>query len=279
LVTTGSKYFFGLALFALVAAAVYGGATAGHEVNMATLLGVVTLGYKGTVGDQLGYTVLMGLCLSALFLGLTTVAFRDGDPEAGAQVVGADTVPDAPVPQGASYWPVVAAFGVGALAIGVVVGAPLVILGVAVLLAVTLEWAVKAWSERATGDPMVNRAIRNRFMNPVEIPLLAVVIIGLFVLSISRVLIALPKYGAYVLFGGVPAVILLVGWLISTRPRLNPTIVTVLLLLGGVAVLAGGVIGATVGPREIEKHVEEGGEEGGIGVTEPGAPIVVRAGA
>ncbi|MEJ7585821.1 MAG: hypothetical protein WKF43_17445, partial [Acidimicrobiales bacterium] len=114
MVTTGSKYFFGLAAFAAAAAFVYGGATAGHEVNMETLLGVVTLGYKGSVGDQFGYTVLMGLCFSALFLGLVTVAFRDADPEAAAQVVGAEAVPDAPVPQGASYWPVVAAFGVGA---------------------------------------------------------------------------------------------------------------------------------------------------------------------
>lgn len=279
MVTTGSKYFFGLALFAFVAAAFYGGATAGHEVDMATLLGVVTLGYKGTVGDQLGYTVLMGLCLTSLFLGLTSVAFRDADPEAEAQVVGSDVVPDAPLPEGASHWPVVAAFGVGAVAIGVVVGAPLVVLGVVVLAAVTVEWAVKAWSERATGDPAVNRAIRNRFMNPVEIPLLAVALIGLFVLSISRVLLALPKTGSYFLFGGVPAVILLAGWLISTRPRLNSTAVAVLLLLGGMAVLAGGVVGAAVGPREIEKHHEKGAKEGGVGVVGPGAPVVVKAGA
>lgn len=279
MVTTGSKYFFGLALFAVVAAAIYGGATAGHEVNMETLLGVVTLGYKGSVGDHLGYIVLMGLFLSACFLGLVTVAFRDADPEAGAQVVGTDAVPDAPVAQGANFWPVVAAFGVGAVAIGLVVGSSMVILGVGILAAVTVEWAVKAWSERATGDPAVNRSIRNRLMYPVEIPALALITIGVFVLAISRVLIALPKVGAYFLFGGVPAAILLAGWLFTARPRLNSTVVTVVLLLSGVAVLAGGVIGAAVGPRDIEKHQSEpSGEEGGIGAVDPGGPVFVRVG-
>lgn len=280
--TSGAKYFFGLAIFALVAAAFYGGATAGHEVNMDTLLGVVTLGYKGSVGDHLGYSVLVGLFFTCLFLGCVTVAFRDADADAVAQVVHTDAVPDAAVPQGTSAWPLLGAFGLGAVVVGVVVGAPLVILGVGVLAAATFEWAAKAWSERATGDPEVNRAIRNRIMYPVELPVLAVVLIATFVMSISRLLIALPKFGAYLLFGLVPAFILLIGWLVSTRPRINPNVATVALLLGGIVVLAGGVIGAAVGPRDIEKHGENHdgtGVEGGTGVVDPGAPVVVRGGA
>ncbi len=279
--TTGAKYFFGLALFALVAAAFYGGATAGHEVNMDTLLGVVTLGYKGSVGDHLGYSVLVGLFFTSLFLGCVTIAFRDADADAVSQVVHADAVPEAAVPQGPSSWPLLGAFGLGAVVVGVVVGAPLVILGIGILTAATFEWAVKAWSERATADPAVNRAIRNRIMYPVEFPVLAVVLIATFVLSISRLLIALPKFGAYLLFGLVPAAILLVGWLISSRPRIHPTVLTVALLVGGIAVLAGGVIGAAVGPREIKPHGEgheDTGVEGGSGVVSPGAPVVVRGG-
>ena len=37
------------------AAVFYGGTTAGHQVDMETLVGVVSLGYKGSVGDHLGY--------------------------------------------------------------------------------------------------------------------------------------------------------------------------------------------------------------------------------
>ena len=130
-------------------------------------------------------------------------------------------------------------------------------LGLGLLAVATFEWATRAWSDRATGDPAVNRAIRNRLMYPIEIPILAVVAIALFVLSVSRILIAIPKGGGYVVFGLVPAVILLVGWLITARPNLNRNLVAAIFVVGGLAVLAGGVITAATGPRTIEEHHEE----------------------
>ena len=39
-----------------------------------------------------------------------------------------------------------------------------------VLGAVAIEWTMQAWSDRATGDPAVNREIRNRVMLPIEVP-------------------------------------------------------------------------------------------------------------
>ena len=47
--TFGSKYFLGLAAFAFVVAAVYAGASGHHVVGMDTLIGAITLGYKGRV--------------------------------------------------------------------------------------------------------------------------------------------------------------------------------------------------------------------------------------
>ena len=275
--TTGSKYFFGLAAFAFVAALVYGGATSGHELNMDTLVGVISLGYKGTVGDQFGYSILIGLFGSSLFLGCAASAFRDADPDAEAQLLQLDTVPETSAPQGVSYWPVLAAFGATTVLIGFVVGAPLVVFGAIAVGVATFEWAAKAWSERATGDPAVNRAIRNRVLYPVEIPLLAVVGIAVLVLSISRVLLALPKTGSYIVFGGVPTLILLVGWFVTTKPKVNRNLVTVLVLLAGVAVLAGGIVGAAVGPRKSEKK-EGSSTEGGLPAVHPGAPVHVPGG-
>jgi hypothetical protein len=261
--TTGSKFFFGLSLAAFVGAIFYGLASNGGEIGMNALLGVVTFGYKGAVGDQFGYTVLAGLAGASLFLGCVTVSFRDADAEAQAGLLALDMAPAAPLPQGTNYWPIIAAFGAGTLAVGVVIGSQMVFLGVGILVAATFEWAIRAWSDRATGDPAVNRALRNRLMYPVEIPVLAVVGIAVFVLSISRLLLALPTGGAYVVFGGVPALILLIGWFLTTRPTVNRNLVAGLLLAGGIAVLAGGIIGASVGPRDIEKHQEE---EGSLGV-------------
>src|SRR4029077_573845 len=93
--------------------------------------------------------------------------------------------------------------------------------------------------------------------------------IALFVISVSRILIALPKGGAYVVFGLVPAMILLVGWLVTARRNLNRSLIAGLLVVGAIAVLAGGIISAATGPRSIEKHHEEGGEQGSVGVLVP----------
>ena len=101
-------------------------------------------------------------------------------------------------------------------------------------------------------------------MYPVEIPAIAVLGIGLFVLSISRVLLALPKGGAYVVFGLVPVVVLGVGWLIAVRPKVSSSLIAALLLVGGLAVLAGGVFGAVHGERKF--HKEKTKSEGSISV-------------
>lgn len=271
MLTTGSKWFFGLAGAALVAALVYGGATNPSEIGMSTLTGVITLGYKGGVGDHVGYAVLMGLVGAGLFLGSTTAAFRDGSVEASAELIERDTVPEVVAPAAGSYWPVLAAFGAGALVIGLVTTPLLVYLGIAVLTAVAFEWAISAWAEKATGDAEVNRAIRRRVMMPVEVPVLGALGIAVFVLAVSRILLALPPLGVYLLFAAVPIIVLVVAFALSARPRINRSIVAGLCVVGGLAILAGGVISAAVGPREIEHHSEE--ESEGAPRLAPGAPV------
>ena len=45
------------------------------------------------VGDQLGYTLFMGFALSSAAMGFASLAFRDGDPEALAELAHSDAVP------------------------------------------------------------------------------------------------------------------------------------------------------------------------------------------
>lgn len=270
--TTGSKYFFGLAAFALLAAFVYGAASADHAVNLDTFVGVMTFGYKGSVGDHAGYAVLIGLAAACLFLGCLIAAFRDADPDAAAQVAHLDDVPAVVAPSTASYLPVFSAFGVGAVVIGLAAGSAFFILGVVILALMVLEWSVKAWSDRATGDPTVNHSIRNRMMFPIEIPVVAALGIAVFVISISRLLLVMPdKIGSYLVFGLVPVAVLAIGWFVSTRPRLNRNVLTALLLAGGLAVLLGGVVGASVKERDVEEHEAEEGGEGSL--APPAGPI------
>lgn len=282
--TTGSKWFFGLAGAAFVAALVYGGATNPSEVGLSTFTGVLSLGYKGGVGDHVGYAVLMGLAGAALFLGATTAAFRDSSAEAGAQLLERESVPDVVAPERGSYWPVIAAFGVGSIAIGLVAGQALVLLGIAILAAAGFEWAVSVWAERATSDSALNQSIRRRVMLPVEVPVLGALGIGVFVLSISRILLALPKMGVYVLFGVVPTLVVVAAFVLAAKPRINRSLVAGLCVVGGLAVLVGGVVSAAVGPREIEPHhsdhhSESTDEHEGAALVDPGAPVVVTGSA
>jgi hypothetical protein len=277
---TGSKYFFGLGFFALIAAMVYGAASADHAVNLDTFVGVMTFGYKGSVGDHLGYSVLVGLAGACLFLGCVTAAFRDADADAVAQVAGVESLPEVVPPGTASYLPIVSAFGIGAVVIGLVANPLFFVFGLIALAFIVVEWTVKAWSDRATGDPAVNQAIRNRLMFPVEVPVFAAAGIAVFVLSMARLLLVVPeKLGAYLIFGLVPCVLLAGGWFITTRPQLNRNVLTALLLVGGIAVLASGVIGASVKERDLEHHEEEeeheGEGEGSLAPLDPSTPFRV----
>ncbi len=250
MIKTGSKFLFGLAAFAFVAAVVWAASTADHEVGMDALTGPLTMGYKGYVGEHVGYTVLVGVFAVSLFLGIFLSALRDSDPDAAAQVVGLDAVPEVEAPATVNYWPVVAAFSLAAVALGLAIGPTIFVIGMIGLAISTVEWAVRAWSDRATGDPEVNRTIRNRFMYPVEVPGLAVLAIGGLVLAVSRILLALPKGGSYAVFTLVPIAVLAIGALIVLRPNVSSNLVAVILLVGAVAILGGGIAAAIAGERE-----------------------------
>jgi hypothetical protein len=164
--------------------------------------------------------------------------------------------------------------------LGLAVGSAMFVVGMVGLAIVTVEWAVRAWADRATGDPEVNASIRSRFMSPVEIPVGAVLVIAVIVLAVSRMLLALPKLGGYILFGAVPTLVLVLGFFIVARPKLSQNFVATVLVVGGLAILGGGVAAAVVGEREHESHGEEHGDdhgdEEGLAPTGPGT-LVIRA--
>ena len=58
---------------------------------------------------------------AAIFLAALFTAFRDADADAEAEAAGLDTVPLARAPLGANYWPVVSAFAVGGVLVGLAI--------------------------------------------------------------------------------------------------------------------------------------------------------------
>jgi hypothetical protein len=258
--TPGARFLFILSAAALVGAALYGISTGGSA------LGVVSLGYKGGVGEHVGYVVLVSAGIMSGLLGAVLAAVSDADPAAIAAWAGVDEAPAVAAPKDGRGWPRVGAFGVACVAVGLVAGATLFVIGLITLTVTVVEWGVKSWSERATGDPEVNRTVRNRLMHPVEIPAIAVLGIGFVVVGVSRVLLAAPQLGATIVAIVLAAVVMIGATVIALRPTVSRSLVTGLLVLGGVAVLVGGVTGAVVGERDIEAHSEEHGDESEEGV-------------
>src|SRR5436190_19556660 len=102
MLTTGFKLFMGYCVGAFLAAAMYGYTTGGNH------LGPLSVGWKGAVGEHVGYSVLLITGAVAGALALILVAFRDADARAAAELLGVGTVA-AQRPTDASYWPIVGA--------------------------------------------------------------------------------------------------------------------------------------------------------------------------
>ena len=249
--TTGSKWFFGLGLVGLVLAAAYGWTSGGSG------LGPLTAGYKGSVGDHFGYTVLLSIAAVAIVLGCVAVATRDADPRALAQVAGTEEPPAAVPPAHLAYWPLVGAFGAALVVLGLVISNVMFIAGFIVLLAVLVEWMVLAWSDRATGDPATNKLVRDRLLAPYEVPLAAVLLAGVVAVALSRVFLTISKENAVWAGIVVSTIILLVGVLVAQRQRLSSNAVAGILVLAAVGVVAAGVVSAARGERTIEPHHAE----------------------
>ncbi len=263
--TTGFKFFFGLSSAFTAAALVYGYTTGGNHV------GPLSLGWKGGVGDHIGYGVLVALAAVSLTVSLVLVSFRDADAIAQARLQGAaEVLTDQTVTGG--FWPVVASFGVGAAAVGLVLHPMVFVLGLALITLSMVEWTMDAWADRATGDATANRELRNRIMAPIEIPIVGALAVGVIVLAASRILLSVSQLEA-VAVAAVVAALILVGALIhANRPGLGRRLVRVLGTVAALLLLVGGVLAAVAGERDfgrrgVETHEESGestgGEQGG----------------
>jgi len=265
MVTTGSKFFYGLAGVGLLAAVVYGiitnGVDHGGVVSVLTgdgavdaVIGPLTLGYKGGVGDHLGYAVLLGFSASCFGLGLATSFFRDSDAEALAELEASGEVPVVVAPQHISFWPIVMAFGAALMMIGLAASPTVFVVGILVTAIAGLEWTVQGWAEMATGDPELNVALRARLMRPIEVPVGAIIGILVALLCISRIFLATAGFGAMMVGTALAAVIFIGAVILSSQPQIKRTALVAAAIAFAVAVLAVGIGGAIAGPSEHEKH-------------------------
>ena len=257
--TWGSKYLFAVAGASLLGASVYGLISGGE------LLGVVSVGYKGGVGDHTGYAILISIGVVTAALAVLSLVTRDGDADEAAAAVGVNHALTVTTPRVPSFWGPLTAFGVACLAVGLAVSQAFFILGIVVLSVVTLEWLVLAWSDRATGDEEVNAIIRRRMIGPLEIPLLSLLGIGVLVIGLSRVFLSVPDAASSTAVAAVVAATIFGSAVAIAKANASRSVIAGVVAVAAVAVLAGGVIGAVVGERPIahdseSETLDEGGE-------------------
>lgn len=274
MITRGSKFFFAGAIVAFLAALFYGFLTGasdqsgpidvfsdGNIVN--SIVGPLTFGWKGWVGDHVGYTILMGFAAVMAGLGGFATAFRDGSVEAVAQITPSGDAGPVNVPVGLSYWPVLAAFSAVIMVVGLAVNSAFFVVGVVLAVVAGFSWTVRTWAERATVDRASNVELRHTLLDPLEIPILAVVATAVIALCISQILLAIPVAAATYVIIVLAVVVFVAALVLANRPQLKRSVLVGVLVLGGLLLILGGIVGGIVGSPE---HSEGGAtsEEHGL---------------
>lgn len=238
--TTGSKFFFGATTLALVGAIVYPAVTDGPMSTM------------GTVG-LVSALVVFG------FLAGINYFNRDGNVPAAQEGVEVNSAA-AQAPVGASAWPLVTAVGAAGIVVGIVSTPVVFKVAVVVLLAGIVEWMVQGWSERGSGDRVFNGNLRRRMLFPLEFPILGALVVGFVGYMFSRVMLHVDKSTGLVAFGVVGALVMVAGFLFTSKPNVSKRTVIGVCAIAAVALGGVGVASAVQGQRHIHEHLTQADE-------------------
>jgi hypothetical protein len=220
-----------------------------------TVLTVVSFGvYMVFIGpSSIGATALVGLFAVGILFSWLSLHTRDADADdefaSGA---------NADVPS-RSIWPLVGAVGTVLALVGTVTSPLFFILGLVIVIAVFVEWGIQAWADRASSDPVYNASVRAKILHPIEFPVLAAVGLAVVILSFAEIMLAVERSAGAVLFIIVSSWVLAAGTVVALRPTLRRGVVTVIAVVGTVAMVAGGLLANSVGMRaELVEAAEEG---------------------
>jgi hydrogenase-4 membrane subunit HyfE len=242
--TTGSKLLLGATVLSVAAAIVFGASNGGAT------------GWLGTVA------LVSAAVVFALLFGVNYYT-RDGNVSAMSQEAVAEAAAAQP-PAGRSLWPLFAAMGVAAIAVGAV-SKPIVLkAGVVVVLAAAVEWMVQAWSERASADPEYNAGLRKRILHPLEFPVLAAAGLAAMIYSFSRIMLWIDKSGGPVVFIIIGALVLFGGFVLASRPSLKKGVVAGVCTIGALGLVSTGAVMAVDGQRTIEAHPTTSTDNGAV---------------
>ncbi len=223
--------------------------TAKLEFGIAAAALAFAIGLRVAVDEPAGFFILFGIFVAAFLAGLALGGSRlvDRAPRYGPDgpPVGMVTI-DRSLVTRPSPWPALTAVAVGILAVGVAVGSDVVTAGVIAVLLVTAGWFAQSWREDPSFTPREGAKIGDRLIAPLGLPLLALGLVAVIVISVSRVLLAVPKDASVAVAGGLAVLLLVAFFVLASRPVergvfifLSGLAVTSVVVAGGVSAAAG----------------------------------------
>lgn len=222
--TPGSKFFLGLTGFSIAVCVLYIALVDNATGGAIALLSIATA--------------------SGLIAGLSLFN-RDGEV-----VVGDTAAPAGAEQLTSSMWPLIATVGFVGVVAGLITHPIVFFLGLIALLAAGTEWLVQSWSEGASSDKAYNASLRGRMLHPLEFPVLALVGLGIIILSFSRVMLAVSRDAGAIIFIVAGAVVLFAGSVFALKPSLKKTLVVGICVASAVGVAASGIAAASNGLRD-----------------------------
>jgi len=215
---------------------------------------VLAIGLQVGVGDLSGFALLMGIFIAATLAGLALAGsgIVDRVPRSGAetpQPVMTAFEPDVPP---ASPWPLMTAVAAGIVAVGLATGRTLVTIGILAALAVAVGWLAQDWRQDPAFTAREGAKLGDRLIAPLMLPALALGMVALIVISVSRVLLAVPKGASIAIAGSLAVVLLVVFFVLSSQPRVARGGFIVLAGFAVVSLVAAGSVSAAAGYRTFE---------------------------
>lgn len=223
--------------------------------------------YAFGIGDRDGFALLMfaGVVFALFAIG---AFYSVGPTELSPDAADADVAPT-PVRSGvpaASPWPIGVAGAVALIAVALAAGAWFLVAGVVALVAVGFVWFSQSWREHPSWTPAMTDRLNQRFVVPFGLPGLAIALVGLSAISVSRLLLAVSKDVAPVV-ATVMALTILVGcFYIASREQMGRAAMGFISVTAAVLVVASGIVGILAGEREIAAHGGEHGSEQPAGI-------------
>lgn len=229
------------------------------EFAIAAAAVVMAIGVAVAFDDPGGFVLLFGVCMALALAGLAVAAsgFSDRAPRypspADAPPVQMVTVGRTQTPR-PSPWPLFGAIAAAVVAIGLAAGHGLVIVGVICALLASAGWLSQTWREDPSFSPREGARISSRLLTPVGLPVMALGLIAVVVISVSRILLTLPRAGS-ISVAFVLAVLLLVAFFaLSSRPNLGRRTLAFFAGFAILAVVTAGSVSAANGYRTFDKQ-------------------------